>query len=382
MDSSQEFVKQLLYTLPDIADKTHFVAALYCSRTQQEDFLSLCTSSESFFTCSPLYFESPPTIPSPSVLPSNGLQFGVLLFIRNQLPEIDQIRKPSLLSNTFGVSRFGKGRRSNHPKFPYRKNYRIAAHLISIYVPDPNHRIVELFAGSCSSIPAAHLLHRSMDFVEKEAIMYSLYRDQAEEYFRIYNTTEDYYLATVTRKLKRKNRGEVLDNSDEEIPNDADDYNDPLQLRRVVAITNEDDSDDDDSDDYDSDDNDNPNPAGSIGNDVVDDEDFDPNNGKDVEDEANNGNDDQDEYDDHETPVPGSVRLPKGLPKDYSSERSGSEIEEGNNLKKVLIQETQTEEQRKILKRLGKQPITVSPIEPQSTKETTEIEEGNNLKRF
>ena len=33
--------------------------------------------------------------------------------------------------------------------------------------------------------------------------------------------------------------------------------------------------------------------------------------------------------------------------------------------------EEQTEEQRKVQKRLGKQPITDSPIEPQSPKKTT-----------
>ena len=306
MDSSPEFVKQLLYSLRDIADSTHFVAALYCSRAQQNEFLTLCTPIESVFTCSPLYFESLPTIPNPSILPSNGLQFGVLLFLRNQMPDNDKIRKPPLQSNTFSVSRFGKGRRSNHPKFPFRKNYRVAAHLISIYVPDPNHRIVELFAGSCSSIPAAHLLHRSMDFVEKDAVMYGMYKKKAEDYFETYRNTTDYYLATITRKLKWKRGGELLYNSDEEIPNDADDYRDPLQLKRLVARY-QDDSDDDDDANPDDDDDANP----------------------DDDDDANPGKVDQDENEDYVLPAAkgGNLRLPK----ESSSEGSGSENEEGNN---------------------------------------------------
>ena len=222
--------------------------------------------------------------------------------------------KPSLQSNTFPVSRFGKGRRCNHPKFPYRKNYRIAAHLISIYVPNPNHRIVELFAGSCSSIPAAHLLHRSMDFVEKDSIMYNMYRDKALEYFEKYKNSNDYYLATVTRKLKRRNRGEVSVNSDDEIPDDADDYHDPLQLRRVVVRNNE--SDDDDSVDEANNGND------DHADEAVDDEADD--------DEPNSGNDDQEENEDY---VPGQVRVPKES--EYSNpERSDSENEQGNNFKR------------------------------------------------
>jgi hypothetical protein len=199
--NEEEFIRILLMKICNVADTTHFAAFLYCSQNQQQIFLS---HNNHLFTITPLYFQFDPTKPKVPPHFGRGLQYGVLLYLKNNLPNLQFVRHNPLQSNLFTKEQFGKVTDTSvNRMFPFKKNYKVAAHFITMFAAHPDHKILEIFAGSCSSLPAAFLLKVNMQFVDKHQEMYSFY----DELFRHYTERfeeDKYRLAPVTTALQQQ----------------------------------------------------------------------------------------------------------------------------------------------------------------------------------
>ena len=195
----EEFIRILLIKICNVADSTHFAAFLYCSLNQQQIFLS---HNKNLFTITPLYFQSDPTKPKVSPHFGRGIQYGVLLYLKDHLPNRQFVNHNPLQSNLFTREDFGKVAEQNTNRlFPFKKNYKVAAHFITMFASHPDHKILEIFAGSLSSLPAALLLGVNMHFVEKHSEMFHQFYDPLYLYYVERYQANKYKLAPKTNAL-------------------------------------------------------------------------------------------------------------------------------------------------------------------------------------